>query len=237
MTTGRTIQELLGLRAPPVAIAFLAAPPAGLPRWQGPTVPAGCAFWKEAQKGQAFYTVPADHFNCAVGAYTHAMDLPPERGEQLNESIGLMVENGYIELAEVPGIPRLNQAPAAVAYAVADATAFAPDVVLLTANPAQAMLIYEAALRAKAGSAETNLIGRPSCGVLPLTMSSHQAGVSLGCAGNRLYAGLRDDELYVTIPGAKWEEFKARLSEIVEANGRMSAYYRRHQAQTLSAPG
>jgi hypothetical protein len=48
---------------------------------------------------------------------------------------------------------------------------------------------------------------------------------------------LLDDELYVTIPGAKWEEFKARLSEIVEANGRMSAYYRRHQAQTLSAPG
>jgi uncharacterized protein (DUF169 family) len=237
MTTGRTIQELLGLRAPPVAIAFLAAPPAGLPRWQGPTVPAGCAFWKEAQKGQAFYTVPADHFNCAVGAYTHAMDLPPERGEQLNESIGLMVENGYIELAEVPGIPRLDRAPAAVAYAVADATAFAPDVVLLTANPAQAMLIYEAALRAKAGSAETKLIGRPSCGVLPLTMSSHQAGVSLGCAGNRLNTGLLDDELYVTIPGAKWEEFKARLSEIVEANGRMSAYYRRHQAQTLSAPG
>ncbi len=233
MTTGRTIQEMLGLRAPPIAIAFLAAPPAGLPRWQGPAVPAGCAFWKEAQKGQSFYTVPADHYNCAVGAYTHTLDLPPERGDQLNQTVGLMVETGYIEMAEVPGIPRLTQSPAAIAYAPAEAACFEPDVVLIVANPSQAMLVYEAALRAGAGSTLTNLMGRPSCAILPFTAESASTAMSLGCTGNRLYAGLRDDELYVAIPGQKWADFKARLAEVCGANDRMKQFYVANQARIL----
>lgn len=236
MTQALDVQRLLGLRVPPIAIAFLSEPPTGLQRWAGPDQPAGCAFWQRAQAGESFYTVPADHYNCAVGAYTHAIDLPPERAVELNATIGLMVENGYIEMAEVPGIPRLDRQPAAVAYGPADAAGFAPDLVLLALNPAQAMLVYEAALRAGAGAAVTNLLGRPSCAVLPLTMSSGQAGVSLGCAGNRLYAGLREDELYVTVPGPRWDDFKARLAEIVGVNQRMGRYYREHEAEIASRP-
>ena len=167
MIQTRDVQEMLGLRARPVAIAFLTDPPADVQPWRGPAQPAGCAFWRKAQDGESFYTVPTDHFNCAVGPYTHAIDLPPERAEELNQTLGLMVDNGYIEMAEVPAIPRLDRAPACVAYGPADAAGFAPQVVLLTANPAQAMLIYEAALRIGAAAAPTNLLGRPSCAVLP----------------------------------------------------------------------
>lgn len=229
MTQARDVQEILGLRVRPIAVAFLTEPPAGLLPWRGPAQPAGCAFWRKAQDGESFYTVPADHFNCAVGAYTHAIDLPPERAEELDETLGLMVENGYIEMAEVPGLPHLGRSPAVVAYGPVDAAAFSPQVVLLTANPAQAMLIYEAALRAGVAAAPTNLLGRPSCAVLPLTLNSQHAAVSLGCAGNRLYTGLPEDELYIAIPGDSWEAFKSKVAEIVSANARMGEHYRDHE--------
>ncbi len=223
-------KDLLGLRVAPVAIAFLDAPPAGLAPWQAAAKPAGCAFWQEAQSGASFYTVAADHYNCAVGSYTHAIDLPPERAGELDATISLMAKSEYIELVEVPGIPRLGQTPVTVAYGPAAAADFAPDVVLLTATPAQAMLIYEEALRAGAGAALTNLLGRPSCAILPFTTEGQSAAVSLGCAGNRTYTGLRDDELYVTIPGPKWQDFRLSLAAIVGANQRMSDYYVEHEA-------
>lgn len=234
MTNANAVQDMLRLRMPPVAIAFLDEVPAGLEPWRGPAQPAGCAFWQQAQTGAPFYTVPADHFNCAIGSYTHAIDLPPDRSGQLNETVGLMVESGYIEMTEIPGIPRLAKQPAAVAYGAADTADFEPDVVVLTANPAQGMLIYEAALRAGVGAALTNLLGRPTCAVLPLSLNNGQAAVSLGCAGNRLYAGLRDDELYFAIPGGRWQDFKTRLAEIVSANARMGEFYRVHQLETSS---
>ena len=231
MTNVRDVKEMLGLRARPVAIAFLAEPPAGLQPWRGGAKPAGCAFWQEAHSA-SFYTVPADHFNCAVGAYTHAIDLPPERSQELNQTIGFMTESEYIEITEVPAIPRLSEAPAVIAYSPADAATFAPDVVLLTVTPAQAMLVYEAAVRA--GIPPATLMGRPSCAVLPFSLNADNAAVSLGCKGNRLYAGLRDDELYVAIPGAKWDDFRARLAEIIAANERMARFYADHEAQVAA---
>lgn len=223
------VQRMLGLRAPPVSVAFLDAIPAGLPRWSGAEQPAGCAFWQRAQEGASFYTEAPDHFGCAVGSYTHAIEMPPERASQLQETVGLMVENGYLEMSEVPGIPRLPSPPRAVAYGPADNGAFRPDVVLITATPGQAMLIYEASLKAGAGDPVTNVVGRPSCAVLPLSLGG-KATLSLGCAGNRLYAGLRDDELYVAIPGEKWDAFKACLAEVIAANQRMRQFYAANEA-------
>src|SRR5213595_460213 len=103
------LQEALHLSAPPSAIGCCDERPAGLPRWQGGAVPAGCGFWREAMRGHAFYTVPADHYNCAVGAYTHAIDLPAERGSQLDDTVKFMVLKEYLRMEEVPGIPTLEK--------------------------------------------------------------------------------------------------------------------------------
>jgi uncharacterized protein (DUF169 family) len=225
-----SIQEILGLRVPPIAVGFLAAPPPGLPAWEGSLQPAGCSFWQLAQAGAAFYTVAADHFGCAVGAFTHSFELPEDRADQLAETVGLMVQNGYLQTDEVPGIPRLQHTPSVVAYAPADTPGFETDVVLLAATASQAMLIYEAALRCGAGSPLTNTLGRPSCAVLALAMQG-RAALSLGCAGNRLYAGLRDDELYVAIPGTHWQAFQASVQEMAAANRKMEQYYLQHRAE------
>src|SRR5258707_234997 len=177
--------SLQGLSAPPIAIGFSDEPPAGLEPWQGGPVPAGCVFWREAMKGRAVYTVSADHYNCAVGAYTHAFSLPPERGTQLEDTVKFMVLKEYLRMEEVPGIPTLEKAPAYVSYAPIDAAPFRHDLVLIAAKPLAAMLIYETALRAGSGAALSNTLGRPACAVLPLANKTGLASLSLGCMGNR----------------------------------------------------
>lgn len=186
---------------------------------------AGCMFWEKAMSGQTFYTVPSDHYNCAVGSHTHRIALPAERAHELNDTIVFMAENNYLAPAEVPGIPTLARSPGAVAYGPMEGARFNPDVVLIAAKPAQAMLIYEAAIKAGAGSAVTNALGRPACAVLPLTTTSGQTSISLGCRGNRTFTGLPDEEMYVAIPGDKWEAVLEKLAEAHEANAAMERYY------------
>jgi uncharacterized protein (DUF169 family) len=229
------IQNTLGLSAPPIAIGFSDEPPAGLSAWQGGAVPAGCVFWREAMNGRAFYTVPADHYNCAVGAYTHALNLPPERGTQLDDTVKFMVLKEYLRMEEVPGIPTLEKAPAYISYAPIDAAPFRHDLVLIAAKPSAAMLIYETALRAGAGAALSNTLGRPACAVLPLANKTGLASLSLGCMGNRTFTGLPDEELYVCIPGRHWAGVLAKLTEIGRANSEMQQFYSNHKAQFARA--
>src|SRR5215212_8871237 len=94
-------KEILGLRRMPVKIAFLDAPPSELPRWSGGPVAAGCVFWDRAMAGKTFYTLPADHWNCAVGSHTHKIGLPAERAAELGATVSFMAETRYLDPAEV----------------------------------------------------------------------------------------------------------------------------------------
>jgi uncharacterized protein (DUF169 family) len=186
-------------------------------------------------QGRAFYTVPSEHYNCAVGAYTHAIALPPARGTQLEDTVKFMVLKDYLRMEEVPGIPTLEKAPAYICYAPIDAAPFQHDLVLIAAKPSAAMLIYETALRAGAGAALANTLGRPACAVLPLTSKTNLASLSLGCMGNRTFTGLPDEELYVCIPGSQWAVLLAKLTEIGKANSEMRQFYTNHKEQFVNA--
>lgn len=225
------VQQLLGLSKPPVAIGFLDSAPEGVEAWSGGAAPAGCFFWKLAQEGQTFYTVPADHYNCAVGAHTHKIALPEERADELGQTIGFMVKNNYLAMAEVPGIPTLAETPAVIAYAPIDTAPFVPSVVVVAALPAQAMLLYEAALQAGAASALINTLGRPGCAVLPLALQTGAAAFSLGCKGNRTFTGLPDAEMYLSIPGKQWAAVAEQVGRVHQANQAMASHYNQHQEQ------
>lgn len=58
----------------PVAVAFLDSEPSGVEKFEG-VEPSGCSFWRLAADGLVFYTVPENHFNCPVRAYTHNIAL------------------------------------------------------------------------------------------------------------------------------------------------------------------
>ena len=132
----------------------------GIPKFSG-TEPAGCSFWRLAAAGRTFYTVPADHFNCAVGAYTHNIQLPPDRVQETETTLGMMFNLGYVRPEEVPGIPRLSKEPAAMVFAPLGDAPVAPSVVLFACKTSAAMLLNEASIRAGAGST-LPLLGRPS---------------------------------------------------------------------------
>lgn len=43
--------------------------------------------------------------------------LPPERAEELTQTLGFMTGIGYVRMEEVPKIPRLPRTPGAIVYA------------------------------------------------------------------------------------------------------------------------
>jgi uncharacterized protein (DUF169 family) len=225
------VKEMLGLRRLPIKIAFLEAPPANLPRWTEGPVPAGCVFWDRAMEGRSFYTLPADHWNCAIGSYTHRIGLPADRAAELDDTISFMIETRYLDRAEVPEIPALEREPAAVAYAPASSEAFAPDVVLIAATPTQTTLIYEAALKAGIAHGTASALSRPSCATLPLTAKTQLISLSFGCRGNRAFTRVGDDEMYLAIPGARWDDLLDRVIEVQRSNLTMGNYYQAQAAK------
>jgi len=239
MSTPSTWKELeqhiaaaVPLARRPVAVTFLDVLPAGVPKFSG-SQPSGCSFWRLAAEGRVFYTVPADHFNCAVGSYTHNIPLSPEREQETDETLKMMFDLGYVRPEEIPQIPRLPKTPVAVVYAPLSETPFAPDVVLFACKPSAAVLLNEAAMRAgKCAGAPP--LGRPTCMALPASMQ-HGAIVSLGCIGNRVYTGLGEDELYLVVRGSDLTAVADALSDITHANAALTDYARSRRAQLSTA--
>jgi uncharacterized protein (DUF169 family) len=216
----------------PVAVSFLDAVPAKVPKFSG-IEPSGCSFWRLAADGQVFYTMPENHFNCAVGAYTHNVRLSPEREKETEQTLKMMFDLGYLNPEEVPQIPRLPKAPAAILYAPLGESPIAPDVVLFACQPAAAMLLNEAANRAGVASGAPAL-GRPTCMALPASLE-RGAILSLGCIGNRVYTGLGEDEMYLVLRGRDLLAVTDALGIITSANARLNDYAkgRRQQLATL----
>lgn len=226
------LSEGAGLERRPVAVAFLQTPPAGVAKFEG-TMPAGCSFWRLAAEGKAFYTVPADHYHCPIGSYTHHIALPPDRAPELEQTLSLMGTLGYVKMEEVPGIPRLPEPPAAIAYAPLGETPVDPDVVIFSGRPARLMLLWEAALRAGV-SANAAWLPRPTCMALPAALANGMV-TSSGCIGNRVYTDLGEDELYAMVPGKDLPRIAEELETIASANAQLAEYHRGKRAALATA--
>jgi uncharacterized protein (DUF169 family) len=219
----------LQLTRRPVAIAFRDTPVAGVAKLEG-SRPSGCAFWSLAAEGRTFYTVPADHYNCPIGSYTHNIPLPADRQHELTETLSLMGDIGYLRMEEVGGVPRLPRTPAITLYAPLADTPVAPDAIVVAGAPGRLMLLHEAAIRA--GTMPAALLGRPTCMAIPAALASGVAS-SLGCVGNRIYTGLADDEFYTVVRGADAEAIVREMNTITAANV-MLAEYHRHRRLSLT---
>jgi uncharacterized protein (DUF169 family) len=227
----QTLTDTLQLRRRPVAVAFRDAPPDGVDKLQG-AQPSGCSFWSLAAKGRVFYTVPADHYNCPIGSYTHNIPLPPERELELGETLGLMGELGYIRMEEVPSVPQLTKTPAFTVYAPLSDTPVAPDAVVVSGTPAGLMLLHEAALRL--GKSSLPMLGRPTCMAIPAAIA-HGLASSLGCIGNRVYTSISDDEFYVVVRGDELQPLMQEMSTITAANVTLAEYHRERRAALATA--
>jgi Uncharacterized protein conserved in archaea len=230
LMTGEKLQELLGLRLPPVAIAFRESAPANMPRIESPA-PAGCGYWRLAAEGRVFYTEASDHYTCPVGAHTHGVELPADVAQELNGLVQTMVQMQYIKMEEIPAIPRRQQPFRVALYAPLAVASFDPDVVLIRGTAKQLMLVAEAAQAAGVASGGATM-GRPTCAILPESLQSGLATASFGCIGNRVYTGLGDDEGYYAIPGANVPEVVNKLAAIVEANRQLHHFHKERAARS-----
>ena len=223
LMTNTQVLASLNLAWQPVAVGFMSAPPAGLPRVDRP-LPAGCAYWKHASEGHGFYTTPEDHYGCTVGSFTHNVTLPDDKKSELESVVGTMISLEYLSGADVAALPRRPEPMQIAAYApLADAT-FAPDVVVFRGNARQLMLLSEAARSAGIfGGGDT--LGRPACAMIPHAGNTGGAVASFGCIGNRVYTGLADDEFYVTVPGNGLASTLDRLAVILNANTQLKAFH------------
>ncbi|GAC1663589.1 MAG: hypothetical protein NVS9B4_18530 [Candidatus Acidiferrum sp.] len=215
-----------------VAVAFLDAIPSHVQKFDG-TQPSGCSFWRLAAEGSTFYTIPANHFNCAVGAYTHNITLSPDRQAETDQTLKMMFDLGYVRPEEIPHIPRLAQPPAAIVYAPLGETPVTPDVVLFGGKPSSAMLLNEASGRAGVPSGIPAL-GRPTCMALPASL--HQGAIlSLGCIGNRIYTGLGEEEVYFVLRGSDVPLVADALEVIAGANAALRDYATGRRAQLATS--
>lgn len=230
---GEKLSELLGLGRAPVAITFRPTAPAGVARVER-AGPAGCAYWKLAGEGQVFYTEAADHYNCPIGAYTHGVDLPPERAAELQQVVGTMVGLEYIRMEEVLAMPKRTEPFGVAVYAPLAEAPVDPDVVLVRGDARQIMLVAEAARAAGIGH-DGAALGRPACAMIPEAMNTARGNTSLGCIGNRVYTGADDTEAYLAIPGAHLRAVEDKLATIVRANDEMEAFHRGRAAATPPA--
>jgi len=204
-----------------VAVSFLDAPPLGVKKFEG-TEPSSCSFWRLAADGAVFYTVPENHVNCAMGAYTHNIALPPEREKEAEQSLKMMFDLGYVKPEEVARIPRLPEPPAVIVYAPLGEAAVPPDLVLFACKPLAAMLLSETANRAGIEGREP-ILGRPTCMALPASLR-HGAILSLGCMGNRVYTGLGEEEMYFVLRAKDVETIADSLAIVAKANAALKDY-------------
>jgi uncharacterized protein (DUF169 family) len=214
-----------------VAVSFVEQVPAGIEKFDG-SEPSSCSFWRLAAAGKVFYTLAEDHFNCAVGAYTHNIELSPERGKETEQTLKFMFDLGYVKPEEVPQIPRLTKTPVAIVYAPLGETPVAPSVVLFACRPSGAMLLSEAANRAGVASGAPAL-GRPTCMALPASLQMG-AILSLGCIGNRVYTGLGEDEMYFVLRGQDLPAVAEGLTTISSANSALQQYAQGRRSELAS---
>jgi uncharacterized protein (DUF169 family) len=206
----------LALANAPVAMTFVLTPPESVSPIDQP-LPASCSYWKAAAAGQTFATAADDHTGCPVGAFTHGVALSEEKANELQSIIGMMTELKYIKKEEIPMIPHRTEPMRFTVYSPLAGAASSPDAVIFRGNARQIMLMSEATRAA--GIAEgTAVMGRPACAMIPQSVTAQTAVTSVGCIGNRVYTGLRDDELYITVPGAAVGNLLDRLATVLEAN-------------------
>ena len=228
--TADRIATLLELELPPVALAFVDAPPEGVESTDA-NVPSACAFWRKAELG-VFYA-PADaHFNCPIGAMVMGFDLSGQPQTKLAAAVEMMCEVGYIGADEPANIPMVNAEKGGIVYGPLSDFPVEPDIAILWIAPRQAMLVSEASGNSTwMGTASRTVFGRPACASLPSALEAGQPVLSLGCTGMRTFTEILPDRLLGVVPGSQLEDFERSLATTVESNRQMQSYYDEQNAQ------
>jgi uncharacterized protein (DUF169 family) len=232
MQTFSKISEVLArsldLVQPPVAISLADEVPTGVEQWSG-RVPAGCRFWQEGAE-RVFATAASDHDLCAIGLYTHNMDLSPAAGTDLADALAVLSDLSYVREQDIAAIPVLAQRPKYVVYGPLAAIPVDPDVVLLFVRPGQTLILSEASQQVEGGLPPA--MGRPACAIVPQARNTGRSALSLGCCGARAYLDvLSEDVAIFAVPGPSLGAFAERIEALAAANSTLAKFHRLRRSE------
>jgi uncharacterized protein (DUF169 family) len=224
-TLAEALQSSLHPSAPPIAITFSDAPPAGVEPYDAPMppptpdgrtgrVPAGCVFWMKGVE-RTFTTAPEDHGNCSVGSMTHGLATMDEVAGRAD--IAALLDSGWITEDMIPRIPVVRDRPGAITYGPLADSPVDPDVVLVRLTAKSLMVLSDAlpGLRIE---------GKPQCHIVAAAKEQGEVVASVGCMLSRARTGMASGEVTCAIPASRLAEVVERVEATARANAAVASY-------------
>jgi uncharacterized protein (DUF169 family) len=198
------IKDKLGLEKSPVAIKLVLKEediPEGVPKIDE-TI-RHCEMVQKAAQGATFYAT-VDEQKCKGGASAIGLMEAPEKVKtgEMYYSLKRFSSLGSAKRT-MDAIPKIDPIMKAIAYAPLETTPFDPDVVIIIANPKQAMQMSQAMVYTLGGRVEADFAGIQSlCGdAVAGPYTRKRPNITLGCSGSRGYADIKPDEVIVGMNG------------------------------------
>jgi uncharacterized protein (DUF169 family) len=214
---GKKLKEILSLKYYPVAIKFFTHEDdivEGIAKINETL--RHCEMVKKAADGEIFYSTEKEQ-QCKGGAAAIGLrEMPPkiESGEfyynlKRFKSIGAAKRT-------LDNIPKIDTNFQAIAYAPLEMANFNPDIIVLIAEPKDAMTLSQAIVYPLGGRVNANYAGIQSvCADIvagPFTTST--PNFTLGCTGSRKIAKIKDDEMVIGLNGETIDEIVKSLEAI-----------------------
>lgn len=199
-----TIKEKINLENSPVAIKFIVNEkdlPKNMEKIDSKI--RHCEMVVEASKGASFYATDDEQL-CKGGSSALGLTEAPEKVKsgQMYFGLGRFKSIGSAKRT-MDSIPKVDLKSYALAYAPLEEADFDPDIVVIIANPKQAMIISQASIYSLGGRIEADFSGIQSiCGdAVAGPFTREKPNVTLGCSGSRSYADLKDEQVIFGLNG------------------------------------
>lgn len=224
------LMERLKVELPPVALAWVTEPPAGVQQ-TGKESPSFCTFWRWGER-EVFYAAAEQGLGCPLGALVAGFPLPDERRAEAHELMaefceaeGEQPQDEATLLQEVEQTAKVTKPASGVVVGPLWQFPIQPDVVLLWGTIIQAAVLQEAVGPLMwRNNPQGAVFTRPSCSVLPIAMQHGKPSMSLGCAGMRAYTQVPADLFLLALPAGRLEDIQQGLLKIEDPAARMQFY-------------
>ncbi len=194
------LKEKLGLEKSPVAIKFILREkdlPEGIEKLDKPI--RHCEMVQKAAQGAVFYATFEEQA-CKGGAAAIGAGEAPEKLKtgEFYYDLGRFSSLGAAKRT-MDAIPKIDIRSYAIVYAPLEKVSFDPDVIVVIANPAQAMKLSQALVYTLGGRVEADFAGIQSicADAVAGPFTRKTANITLGCSGSRQYADIKENEVII----------------------------------------
>ena len=162
-----------------------------------------CEMVKKASKGDIFYAT-SDEQLCKGGSSALGLEKLPKKiksGEFYYE-LGRFKSIGSAKRT-LDKIPKIDLKSYGIIYSPLELADMEPDVVVIIANPKQAMEVSQSLVYTLGGRVKADFSGIQSvcADAVAGPFTNQRANISLGCTGSRKFAKINDEELIIGLNG------------------------------------